>query len=106
LEIQTEKQGERLLFRLSGTLSEIGAANRFIDFVREHVRPEIQTLVFDLAKASLPDSRFIGRLIQLSQECTLKKMKIYLYYGENKEVENLIKITNLDGIFPMLSHLG
>lgn len=92
-----------LMVRLLGTLTEMGNADRFRDSVRERLAEKPAFITFDFSEASLPDSRFIGRIVELYHDCKQDLINAYLYCGTNEDVLDIFRIASIEQFIPILT---
>jgi anti-anti-sigma regulatory factor len=103
MNIQFQNLNKGLMVSLYGILFESGNADVFARAVREAMPTGLKYLVFNFNESSLPDSRFISKMIELYHENKRNGVAIYLICGKNEDVADLFKVNFLDKIMPIIT---
>lgn len=106
MNIKIEKKNQGLVVELVGALYETGNAEAFAKSVREATAEPYRFVVFDFNDASLPDSRFISKIIEIQKENKRRKVATYLLCGRNPDVLEMFRISFLDKLMPVISDLN
>jgi len=85
-----------------GILTNHSAGQTFIDRVRKETLPDTRYIVLNFNESSLPDSRFIGKLIELYHEYKRSGIKMYLLGSKNEDITDLFKVAYLDRLMPFI----
>ncbi len=102
MQLQTDKKGTTLVVRLMGSLSEFGVAEQFHEIVSKQLGPDIKHLVYNFNEASLPDSRFIGRMVEIYKN-RHDQIKVHVLCDRNEDVKELLLICGMKNILTFLS---
>lgn len=102
MQIKVDRKGTALIVQLMGNLSEFGVAGRFYDSVSENISPDIRHLVYNFDQTSLPDSRFIGKMVEIYKN-NRDRVKMYALCDQNDDVKELLLICGMTHILTFLS---
>ncbi len=102
MKILIEGDASGPVIRLIGVLSEFGNAERFSQNAMKTLDDNPKFVAVDFTEAALPDSRFISRLISLYTEAKKRGIKTYLLCNGNAEVLDLIRVSHLHAIMPLI----
>jgi anti-anti-sigma regulatory factor len=103
MKIQHDNHEDRLVILLLGSLSSSGDAQLFADYARQTITADTTSVCIDFNQAAIPDSRFIGRVIELYHYCKGRGIEVRLRADRNRDVAELIRFTELDEFMPLES---
>jgi anti-anti-sigma regulatory factor len=105
VKIEIERQGARVMFKLLGLVTRTGNAAEFADTVhRAMITADADVIVLDFSEASLPDSRCIGKVVELFREFDAAGKKTYILCHENPDVLELFSLAYVDTFIPVVEH--
>jgi anti-anti-sigma regulatory factor len=102
VKILVRKKENGTVFMLLGMLTGQNDGTMFMDEVRKTIQSSTTHVIFDFNESSLPDSRFLGKMIELFHENKRKGIKTYLIGGKNEDIVELFKIAYIDKIMPLI----
>lgn len=93
-----------IIVELSGNIA-IGDADTMSADVIEAISRPIPYLIFDFSNAKMPNSRFLGKMLEIYKLNKYRNVSTYIYCGKNKEVRELFKAAYVDHIIPTIKDL-
>ncbi|MBD3419175.1 MAG: hypothetical protein GF398_03555 [Chitinivibrionales bacterium] len=92
-----------LVIKLIGSISAFRDAETFYKQVSEKVTDELENIILDFNECSLPDSRFISKILELYHVSRKKEITVNLMCDNNPDVFDIVKLAYLDKIMPLIS---
>jgi len=106
MEIDLKKANKGgIIVGLSGNIS-IGDADMMSSEVIEAMSHSLTYVVFDFAHASLPNSRFLGKMMEIYKLNRHRGVNTFIFCGENGEVRDLFKAAYVDHIIPTVENVN
>jgi anti-anti-sigma regulatory factor len=87
-EITGLKDADVMFFEVTGALSET-----------------IPYFVFDFTKSSLPNSRFLGKMMEVYKSNKSRGVQTFIFCGGNNLVKDLFKVAYVDHIIPIIADI-
>jgi anti-anti-sigma regulatory factor len=94
-----------LIIALSGDIIGIHDADTISTKFTEAYSDAISYLIFDFADAGIPNSRFLGVMMQIYKLNKSRRVKTSIFCGRNAEVISLFKTAYVDHIIPLIDEL-
>jgi anti-anti-sigma regulatory factor len=94
-----------VIVSLSGDISGLQDADRMSREVTEVISGPIAYLIFDFANASLMNSRFLGKMMELFKLNKSRGVRTFIFCGGNNKLEDLFKVAYIDHIIPIIANL-
>ncbi len=96
IEIKSHKNG--VIVVLNGVVFETGNAEVFSKTANALISKDNKFFALDFSASSLPDSRFLSRMVEIYNENKKIGVPLYLICGGNDDVLELFKISYFDQI--------
>jgi anti-anti-sigma regulatory factor len=107
MEIGIKKTKERwMIVVLSGEITGLHDADTMSFQVTEALSDTISYVVFDFANSSLPNSRFLGEMMELLKSNKNRGIQTFIFCGDNDKVKDLFEIAYVDHIIPIIADIN
>jgi anti-anti-sigma regulatory factor len=94
-----------IIIVLSGELTGLQDADKMASEITEAYADDISYMVFDFANSSIPNSRFLGKMMAIYKLNKSRKVQTYIYFADNGEVRDLFKAAYVDHIIPIVAQI-
>jgi anti-anti-sigma regulatory factor len=94
-----------IVMELSGELAGVHDTDTVSSKFTDAYSDAISYLIFDFANAGIPNSRFLGMMMQIYKLNKSRRVKTSIFCGRNTEVKNLFKTAYVDHIIPLIDDL-
>jgi anti-anti-sigma regulatory factor len=95
-----------IVIELSGELVGIQDADTVSSRFTDAYSDTISYVIFDFANSGIPNSRFLGMMMQIYKLNKSRRVKTSIFCGRNAEVKSLFKTAYVDHIIPLIDDLA
>jgi anti-anti-sigma regulatory factor len=74
--------------------------------VSEVLSDIITYMVFDFSNSSLPNSRFLGKMMELFKSNKRCGIRTFIFCGNNEKIKDLFEIAYVDHIIPIINDIN
>jgi anti-anti-sigma regulatory factor len=107
MEIRIKKTKEcGIVVVLSGDITGLKDPDKMSLEVREILSNALPYMVFDFSNSSLPNSRFLGKMMELFKSNKSRGIQTFIFCGDNDKVKDLFEIAYVDHIIPIIADIN